>query len=544
MILSRRKFIETGAAALAAGMTSLPLPASRSTAQTDSPFQPTWESLAHYQTPEWFRDAKFGIWAHWGPQCQPGQGDWYARQMYQEGNKDYKYQCEHYGHPSRAGFKEIIHEWKAESWDPKHLLELYKRAGARYFMCLANHHDNFDNYASTHQPWNSVALGPKKDIVGGWEKATRAAGLRFGVSVHASHAWSWYETAQGADKNGAFAGVPYDGHLKKEDGKGQWWEGLDPQELYAQNHAPMGLAWEWNKPGSQGDLPNAAYIEKFYRRTIELIDKYRPDQVYFDDTVLPLHPISDVGLRIVSHFYNENRKWHRGRLEAVVNGKILNEQQRHCLVMDLERGVSNRIEPLAWQTDTCIGNWHYDISLLERHRYKTTDQVAHMLVDIVSKNGNLMLNIPLPGSGMPDADELKFLSEFTQWMQINSEGIYGTRPWKIAVEGPSGGGPATRAQGFNEGNRSYTAQDFRFTQKGDVLYAYMMRWPDDRQVIVRSLAQGAGRVEEVGLLGSKAKLTWKQTGAGLAVTLPPEKPCDYVYGLRIRGKGLIPVPLT
>ena len=153
---------------------------------------------------------------------------------------DYNYQCAHYGHPSKAGFKDVIHQWKAESWDPEHLIGLYKAAGAKYFMCLANHHDNFDNYASTYQSWNSVALGPKKDLVGGWEKAARAAGLRFAVSVHAAHAWAWYETSQGADKNGPLAGVPYDGHLTKADGKGQWWEGLDPQELYAQNHSADG----------------------------------------------------------------------------------------------------------------------------------------------------------------------------------------------------------------------------------------------------------------------------------------------------------------
>nr|MDQ2688360.1 alpha-L-fucosidase [Armatimonadota bacterium] len=543
MSFSRRTFLQGSAAAAAAGLTgALWQPPKALGAAKAGAFLPTWESLAHYQTPDWFRDAKFGIWAHWGPQCQPGQGDWYARQMYQEGSHDYNYQCEHYGHPSKAGFKDVIHQWKAESWDPEHLIGLYKKAGAKYFMCLANHHDNMDLWGSTHQPWNSVALGPKKNLVGGWEKAARAAGLRFGVSVHAAHAWSWYETSQGADKNGPLTGVPYDGHLTKGDGQGQWWEGLDPQDLYAQAHAPMGLEWDWNNNG-RGDLPNAAYIEKFYKRILELIDTYHPDQVYYDDTVLPLYPISDVGLRLASHLYNDSMQRHGGRLEAVVNGKILNAQQRKCMVMDLERGVSNTIEPLPWQTDTCIGNWHYDIDLYHRHGYKTPDQVAHMLLDIVSKNGNLMLNIPLPGSGMPDPDELKFLADFTAWMHVNSEGIYGTRPWKIAVEGPAGSGPATHAQGFNESNRHYTAQDFRFMQKGDHLYAYAMAWPADGKLLVRSLAKGAGRVEDVRLLGA-GKVNWAQTVDGLAVTLPSQKPCDYVYGLQIRGRSLTPTPFS
>jgi alpha-L-fucosidase len=382
----------------------------------------------------------------------------------------------------------------------------------------------------------------KKDIVGGWEKAVRAAGLRFAVSVHASHSWSWYEVSQGADKNGPLAGVPYDGHLTKADGKGLWWDGLDPQELYAQNHKPMGLEWEWNNKG-QGDLPTAAYCEKFYRRTMDLIDKYHPDQVYFDDTILPLYPISDVGLRIAAGFYNRNMKRHGGRLEAVVNGKILNEQQRKCLVWDLERGYSDRIEPLPWQTDTCIGDWHYSLPLYERHGYKKPDQVAHMLVDIVSKNGNLMLNIPLPGNGMPDPDELAFLADFTKWMDVNSEGIHGTRPWHVFGEGPAGGGPATHAQGFNEGARRYTAQDFRFTQKGDTLYAFAMAWPANGKLVIRSLATGAGKVQDVKLLGHPGKLVWTQTAEGLVATMPNQKPCDYVYGLKIVGRGLVPVSI-
>jgi alpha-L-fucosidase len=462
--------------------------------------------------------------------------------MYIQGNHDYEYQCAHYGHPSKAGFKEVIHDWRAEDWDPEHLIGLYKAAGAKYFMCLANHHDNFDNYASTYQPWNSVALGPRKDIVGGWEKAVRAAGLRFAVSVHAAHAWSWYETSQDSDSTGPLKGVPYDGHLTKTDGAGQWWEGLDPQDLYAQAHTPMGLEWDWNN--GRGDLPSAAYIEKFYKRTIELIDKYHPDQVYFDDTVLPFYPISDAGLRIVAHMYNEDLRRNHGRLNAVVNGKILNDQQQKCLVMDLERGISNKIEEYPFQTDTCIGNWHYDINLYNNHWYKTPDQVAHMLVDIVSKNGNLMLNIPLPGSGVPDPDELKFLADFTKWMQVNAEGIYGTRPWGVFGEGPSGGGPATHAQGFNEGNRKYTPRDFRFMQRGDNLFAYALAWPDDGKLLVRSLAAGGGRVDDVQLLGHRGKLDWTQTEKGLAVTLPNQKPCDYVYGLRIRGRGLTPIPVA
>ena len=321
MPLSRRKFIKSGAAA-AVGL-ALWHEGRREADAADvtpgtapivaGPFQPNWDSLAHYECPEWFRDAKFGIWAHWTAQCVPEQGDWYARQMYFQGNGDYDYQCAHYGHPSKVGFKDIDHIWHAENWDPEHLMGLYKAAGAKYFMALGQHHDNLDCYDSKYQPWNTLAVGPKKDIVGTWAKVARAHGMHFGVSSHGSHAWSWYEPAQGSDATGPLAGVPYDGHLTKADGKGQWWEGLDPQDLYAQNHKPMGLEWNWDNKG-QGDLPSPAYCTKFYNRIIDLVDKYQPDLLYFDDTVLPLYQVDpSVGLRIVAHQYNTSLKRNHGR---------------------------------------------------------------------------------------------------------------------------------------------------------------------------------------------------------------------------------------
>ena len=368
-------------------------------------FEPTWQSLGQYETPEWFRDAKFGIWAHWGAQCEPEDGDWYARNMYVQGSGQYKYQVEHFGHPSKVGFKDVIRQWKAENWDPKKLMALYKLAGAQYFMALANHHDNFDNFDSKYQPWNSVKIGPQKDLIAGWAEAARENGMRFGVSVHASHAWSWYEVAQGADKTGPLAGVPYDGKLTAADGRGQWWDGLDPQELYAQNHKPGSkLVWDWD--ASKGSsTPDAAYCQKFYNRTIDLINKYHPDLVYFDDTALPLYPVSDAGLKIAAHFYNKNMLEHGGKLEAVLTNKVLTTEQKKCMVWDIERGASNQIEPLPWQTDTCIGDWHYQRSRFEKHNYKSTKTVIQTLVDIVSKNGNLMLNIPVRADGTIDSDE-------------------------------------------------------------------------------------------------------------------------------------------
>ncbi len=514
-----------------------PIPAPPGFGVTAGPFQPTWESLAAGQSiPDWYRDAKFGIWAHWGPQCQPAMGDWYAQRMYQFGGPIYKFHLENYGHPSVFGFKDVINTWKAENWDPAHLLSLYKRAGAKYFVALANHHDNFDNFDSKYQPWNSVAYGPKKDLIGGWAKATRDAGLKFGVSSHGDRAWSWYQDAQGADPSGPLAGVRYDGIAPKIAGVGRWWNGLDPQDLYAQYHELGKYDWPQN-----GDPPLApAYIEKYFNRTIDLIDKYSPDLVYFDDTVVPIYPRSDIGLRIAAYYYNKSMA-RSGKLDVVMTGKKLNDQQRACLLLDVERGVTNGGETLPWQTDTCIGSWHYDRRIFEQHKYKTAEQVSQMLVDIVSKNGNLQLSIPLRGDGTPDSDELAFLADFTAWMDISSEGIHDTRPWSVYGEGPSVTNVQPAGQfGGAKDVRPYTFEDIRFTTKGDALYAFLMAWPDSGTAMIKTLASGtqqtAGRkIGDVSLLGHNGKIAWAQDSQGLNVRLPAAPPSPHPVVLKIRG---------
>lgn len=502
------------------------------------PFLPTWESLQNYTVPEWYRNAKFGIWAHWGPQCEPEHGDWYARGMYEEGSDHYKYHLQKYGHPSKFGFKDVIHQWKAEKWNPDQLVALYKRVGAKYFFAMANHHDNLDLWNSKYQSWNSVKVGPKKDLIGGWAKAAKKQGLPFGVSVHAAHAWTWYETAQRSDKTGPLAGIPYDGKLTMADGKGAWWQGMDPQDLYAQNHAVSknGLQWEWNNGTT---VPSKEYCDKFLKRTLELIDKYEPELLYFDDTVLPFHGLNDVGLQLAAHHYNQSMKRNKGMLKAVVNGKILNEMQRKCLVWDIERGQSNVIEPFTWQTDTCIGGWHYDKRLYENKRYKSAQTVIQTLADIVSKNGNLLLNIPVKGNGSIDDQEVAILEEIAAWMKINAECIFDTRPWKVYGEGPAISDAAPiAAQGFNEGKgKPFGAADMRFTTKGDTLYAVVFGWPADGLVKVKSLSDGntlrPGAVSKVELVGG-SELRFQRNSEALEVTLPENKPAlTYANVLKI-----------
>jgi len=495
-------------------------------------FQPTWDSLAQYQgAPDWFRDAKFGIWAHWGPQCQPEQGDWYARGMYEEGSDQYRAHIEKYGHPSQFGFKDVIHQWKAEKWDPERLVSLYKRTGAKYFFAMANHHDNMDLWDSKYQPWNSVKVGPQKDIIAGWAKAARANGLPFGVSVHASHAWSWYEVAQGADKKGDKVGVPYDGKLTKADGKGLWWEGLDPQDLYEQNHAPapgfdqgnkIFSRWSW---GGGITPPDQAYCDKFYNRTVDLINECKPDLLYFDDTALPLWPASDAGLKIAAHFYNTNLQ-RKGVGTGVMFGKVLTDFQMKTMTWDIERGIPNGILPDAWQTDTCIGSWHYERSVYDRNSYKSAKTVIHMLADIVSKNGNLLLDVPVRGDGSIDDKEEKILEGIAKWMEVNNQSIFATRPWKTFGEGPASEGAALSAQGFNEGKgKPFTVEDVRYTasKDGQTLYAIVMGAPT-QAVNLKSLGKNAKLLERqiagIQLLGSSNTPHWNQTDDALVIDAP------------------------
>jgi alpha-L-fucosidase len=384
---SRRKFLKTSVLVTGAGLTA-PAWIPRALAQpatvpaysiAPGPFQPTWESLEqNYKLPDWYRNAKFGVWMHWGPQSQPLDGDWYAKYMYDQGRPQYDFHVKKYGHPSKFGFKDVINTWKAEKWDPAALLQRFKGAGAKFLVSMANHHDNFDNFNSKYQPWNSVNIGPKKDIVGTWQKLVTAAGMKFGVSVHGARAWNWYEDAQGSDKTGPLAGIPYDGKLTKTDGKGLWWDGLDPQDLYAQNHAI-------------GAEPDAAYVAKYFNRIKDLIDGYHPDLIFFDDSKLPL---GDTGLNLAAHFYNANKKWHGGKLEAVIisNGNSVTEQQ--AITNNLERNMTLDLLRIPWNKGSTVGPWHYSIADYNKGYAKSATWI-HLLVDVVSKNGTFLLAIPV-----------------------------------------------------------------------------------------------------------------------------------------------------
>lgn len=529
MTFTRRDLIAAGAA----------LTASPALAASKGRFKPTWESLAAgYRVPDWFRDAKLGIWSHWGPQCVPEFGDWYGRQMYQQGNPFYDHHVKTYGHPADFGFMQFIPRWKAENWDPEGLMRTYVAAGAKYFMSMANHHDNLDMFDSRHHAWNTVRLGPKRDIVGTWAKIARAHGLKFGVSNHGAHAWHWWQTAYGYDAEGPRQGHRYDAfRLTKADGKGQWWEGLDPQDLYTGRNMviPDGIdsiaaanAWHDANDGQWLETPppnNPGFVRNWLARQNDLVERYRPDMVYFDNYGLPL---GQAGLDATAHYYNL-----RGG-EAVVTGKKLSPLQRRAIVEDVERGFSDRLRDEPWQTCTCIGSWHYDRPLYERGGYKSGREVIQRLIDVVSKNGSLLLSIPQRGDGSIDDLEKKVLADMAGWMAVNAEAIHGARPWRVFGEGPTRLVEGMHGEGAA---KPFEAADIRFTTRAGTLYALAMDWPKG-EMRIGSLSGRQGQVRRVGLVGGAQTLPFRHEADALVVSLPDQRPA-FSPVLRIEGPGLV-----
>ena len=472
----------------------------------DGPFKDTAESLAGYKCPDWFRDAKFGIWAHWGPQAVPMEGDWYARQLYETSNPKSKYHRDTYGHPSVVGYKDIIPLWKAEKWDPERLMALYKKAGARYFVSMATHHDNFFLWNSKLHRWNSVNMGPHRDVVGDWQKAALTQGMHFGVSEHLGASFTWFQSSHGADKDGPQAGVPYDG------------ANPEYQDLYHFPAEPGDTGWYSNNPKWQ---------QQWYDEIKELVDNYHPDLLYSDGGVVFGN---EVGRSMIAHLYNSNAALHNGESQAVYNCK---QSSGGRWVEDLERGIMPRIEPHPWQTDTSIGDWYYN-----RHwKYQPVSWVIGMLVDNVSKNGNLLLNVVLRPDGSLDPEAEQMLEQLATWTAVHGEAIYGSRPWLIYGES------AIKVKGgsFNE-NFKYNAKEIRFTTHGATLYAIALGWPEDGKLLVRSLAKPAGadinHITQVSLLGYDGKLEWQQSADGLSVTLPDKKVSEFTAALRITGSNL------
>jgi alpha-L-fucosidase len=430
-------------------------------------------------------------------------------QYHMQGSDQHLYHEQHYGPPCRFGYKDLCPQWTLLNWDPDALIERYRKAGAKFFFALANHHDGFDTWNSKHQPWNAQQIGPHRDVIGDWARAARKQSLRFGVTVHQARNWWWFQTSHGADSGGPYKGIPYDGRLVAAEGRNQWWQGLDPQRLYGPKHP-------------YDALPDASYVKNFYDRTRDLIDQHDPDLLYFDN---PLFPLGWGGMNIGAYYYN--RSLHsRGRMEGVINIKNVPDHLLKAVVADCERGVNPSITSFPWQSETCIGNWHYNRSMYEQPGefggYLPPRDVIHWLIDTVSKNGTFVLNIPGRPDGTIDSKEIAVLDQITSWIEVNGEAIFATRPWLIYGEGPNN----VSSGSFQGASISKLGEkDIRFTRSKDnrTIYAFALGAPAG-SLLIKSLGTTAptspGKIQQVQLLGLNQKLAWNQTGAGLSLEMP------------------------
>jgi len=455
-------------------------------------FQPDWDNIAqHYQFPEWFCDAKFGIFIHWGVYAVPAfSNEWYPRNMYQVDSKEYKHHLETYGEHTKFGYKDFIPMFKAEKFDAGEWAKIFKEAGAKYVVPVAEHHDGFAMYGSELNKWNSVKMGPKKDIVGLLKQAVEQEGLVFGLSTHrAENAWF------------------YNGGLKF------------PSDVQDTTIALYG----WRFPRQE------AYDESMARewltRTYELINKYEPKLIWFDWTVNNpvLMPYFN---KFLAYYYNNALDW---GAQVAVNTK--QGYPTNIQVWDVERGKSGKMMVFPWQTDTSVGkkSWCY----IDGEENKTAEQIVHDLIDIVSKNGNLLLNIGPRADGTITEEQKAVLLDIGKWLKVNGDAIYGTRCWKKFGEGDA---EPTKGSFTDNTATAYSARDMRFTTKGNDFYAIVLNWDDTAGVLIKSLDKNAiadAKILNVQLIGSNEKISWQQTSEGLKLSFPQTKPCDFAYSFKI-----------
>jgi alpha-L-fucosidase len=479
----------------------------------DGPFRPDWESLQKYEVPEWYKDAKFGIFIHWGVYSVPAFGsEWYPRDMYREGSDEYKHHLATYGPQDGFGYKDFVPMFKAERFDPAAWARLFKDAGAKYVVPVAEHHDGFAMYDSGLSDWTAAKMGPHRDVIGELSRAVRAEGLHFGASSHRV-------------EHNFFLGV----------GRQITSDINDPK--YAAFYGP---AHNWMEAKQGTPLSNdftfvsSAWTADWLARSSEIVEKYHPDVMYFDWWIGQASVRADL-TRFAAFYYNTSLKY--GDHVGVINYKDYAIQE-HSAVLDLERGQLGEIRPLYWQTDTSVSNksWGY----IQNDTFKTPQFVVQQLIDIVSKNGNLLLNIGPRSDGTIPEEVQAVLRDVGSWLKVNGEAIYGTRPWKIYGEGPT----KVAAGSFHDMDTAgYSAEDFRFTTKGNTLYAIELGWPAGGEAVIHLLGTSAPSTQKIGsvvLLGSAGKLTFEQKTDGLHIQLPAQSPGKYAYAFRILPAGVAP----
>ena len=472
----------------------------------DGPYSADWKALSRiYTVPEWWREAKFGAWAHWDPQSMPEMGDWYARGMYMEGGWQYNHQVKHFGPPSEYGYKDICHNWVIDRWNPDEMMDLFVEMGARYFMAMGVHHDNFDCWDSAYQPWNSVRVGPKVDVVGTWEKAARQHGLRFGIGFHNSPGRTWGQfmpVRYTSDKKGPKKGVPYDALQTIRDGKGKWWEGMDPVDLYGPVH------------NSRNPLLSP-FANQFMWRVDDAVTKYHPDVIYFDeaagDTLMDLGVKMGLGFLappLVANYYNKSLKWNDGKMDVVINLKCVGGRfnsfkntpelipiVERALVKSTEADIEPEIMAYPFQTETTIQDWHYRTG----QGYIDAKSLVQSLMQNVSRNGTMLLNLTQHGRGNLDPQVIRICKDIGDWLKINGEAVYGSRPFEICGE---------------------NSNSICYTRNNGNVYATLLDWNGGPITLKALHASGAtlGKVSKVELLGSDIPLTFVQDEQELMVT--------------------------
>jgi len=464
------------------------------------PFQPTWESITNqFQTPKWYQDAKFGLFIHWGAYAVPAFGsEWYPRNMYVTNSPEFIHHVATYGPQAQFGYKEFFQSFKAEKFNAKEWAQLFKEAGIKYVVPVAEHHDGFPMYDSNLTDWTAKKLGPQRDVITEQAKAFRKAGITFGASSHRAEHWFFFDN-----------GMYFDSDVR------------DPRfaDLY-------GPAVNKRTSEAQAEPPTKEFLDDWLLRSCEIVDKYRPEVLYFDWWIC--QPVFQPYLKtFAAYYYNRGVEWKK---QVAINFKEWEgiSFPRGSGVFDMERGAAADIQPDFWQTCTSVSrnSWGY----ITNHVYKDTGEIVDELVDIVSKNGTMLLNIGPRADGTIPEREQQMLREIGAWLRINGEAIYGTRPWVKFGEGPT----QTATGSFSDKEKPpFTSEDFRFTTKGKTLYAIALAWPENRKLVVKSLAEQ--KVKRVELLGHKGKLKWERTNEGLVVTLPEKAPANFAVTLKISG---------
>ncbi|MGB8215101.1 MAG: alpha-L-fucosidase [Anaerolineales bacterium] len=462
------------------------------------PFRADWDSLSAFQIPAWYQDGKFGIFIHWGVYSVPAFGsEWYPRNMYQQGTPEFDHHIATYGPQRKFGYKDFIPLFKADKFDPRFWADLFQKAGARFVVPVAEHHDGFQMYDSALSSWNAARMGPKRDVIGELAGAVREKGLVFGYSNHRAEHFFFFD-----------GGLKFDSDVN------------DPgaADFYGPPHpAPRELS------DLEDARPTKEHMEDWLARNCELVEKYQPQLVWFDWWIQNL-AFKPYLKKFAAYYYNQAATWNK---EVAINYKF-QAFEKGTAVFDVERGQLADIAPYFWQTDTSISknSWGY----IHGQDYKSAEAILCDLIDIVSKNGALLLNIGPRSDGTIPEPEQAILEEIGKWLSINGEAVYGTRPWQVFGEGPT----EVVAGSFNDTKRTpFTGEDIRFTKNGDTLYATVLKWPESGHVLVKSLVAGHAQIAKVDLLGNPSQLKWNLSNKGLEIDLTNCEPSQYPVTFRI-----------